>query len=400
MVCGEDLFNFWKLDALVADVTERPKAGEYLQRNRELTTRPGASRSSFYFDMISAHEMGRPEASETIWSLVLTFSCHYCSDPRDRVFGLIALADPESRRAFSPDYTKTAITVLLQLVEHHAQTTERRDLRDDFNRAHEIIGALGFGLDNLDIAAMCDRRRTDVRREDPFSGNIARREQFIREAHARSSYRLPRHLIPKKGLGHIIMMATSHCTVWKNEVGDIVAPLLRRPSTARQFGDSTRFDFSAGQESPSDGISLHTPGGSVVGLANKLIQPGDTLLLFESCHREEMFHSALVVRRYESAVAAIVGQCLVDWDVGTCQGGSGCVCRDATHITDEETCWKVLMSPEDLLLFIAQDLKLVHRRPSKFEVPMVDVSVNVDQSRERLRTRVTSEEFSSYAMAI
>jgi hypothetical protein len=56
------------------------------------------------------------------------------------------------------------------------------------------------------------------------------------------------------------------------------------------------------------------------------------------------------------------------------------------------------MSPEDLLVFIAQDLKSVHRQPIKWEVPMVDDSVDLEESMERLTTRVTSEEFSSYAI--
>jgi hypothetical protein len=68
-----------------------------------------------------------------------TFVSHSCSDPRDRVFGLLALADSECRDAFRPDYTKSATAVLLQLIEHHAETDKGDDSSTNFFWAHIII---------------------------------------------------------------------------------------------------------------------------------------------------------------------------------------------------------------------------------------------------------------------
>jgi hypothetical protein len=179
MACGEDLFNFWKLHSFVSDITETPEAVEYQQRIHELVT---VKRPSIYFDMIdiiALKDTGGPETIRdvwgTIWDLASTFADHYCSDPRDRVFGLLALADSESREALSPDYTKSATSVLLQLMEHHAKVAKRNDSRHDARCALDIIGAFGSSLDNPDIAAMWDRRRSALHDDDPFSDIIATR---------------------------------------------------------------------------------------------------------------------------------------------------------------------------------------------------------------------------------
>jgi hypothetical protein len=409
MVCGEDLFNFWKLHSFVSDITETPEAVEYQQRIHELVT---VKRPSIYFDMIdiiALKDTGGPETIRdvwgTIWDLASTFADHYCSDPRDRVFGLLALADSESREAFSPDYTKSATSVLLQLMEHHAKVAKRNDSRHDARCALDIIGAFGSSLDNPDIAAMWDRRRSALHDDDPFSDIIATRglgPLATRGVDSCSSGPLPRRLVPDMGSGHVVMDVESHCTAWKNDAGEFFVPLLRTPNKKRRFTKPIQHDFSTGKGSASDGIRLRTSDGSVVGLANKQIQPRDTIFLFEDA-TDGTFPNGLIVRKHSyemdgKIVAMIVGQCILDPDFSPCQGGSGCMCGDVTHASDKET-WKVLMSPEDLLVFVAQDLMMVHRQPSKFEVPMVDMSVDLERSIQRLTTRVTSGVFSSYAIA-
>jgi hypothetical protein len=400
MVCGESLFHFWELEAIIDDIRERPEERKlpdrYHRRNDEVKNR---GVPSWYLSRITNY----PRMSsyvEPIWDAVYAFASHYCSDPRDRVFGLLALADSESREAFSPDYTKSATAVLLQPVEHHAKDTKGNFSQYNFRFAHEIIGCFGLSPHDSDIAAMRDRRRTALHGEEPFSDITSTRDRppvVIRENDPSSSDPLPRRSIPDKGLDHVVMTTESYCTVWKNDEGEFFAPLLRAPSRPKSFNNPIRHDFSTGRGRASDGIRLRTPDGSVVGLANKQIQHGDTILLFESVVDSGMFLSALIVRRYGSNIATIVGQCVLDTDVAPCRGGSGCICGDVTHVPDKEA-WKILMSPEDLLVFIAQDLKLVHRQPAKFEVPMIDFSVDLEESKERLTTRVTSDEFSSYAM--
>jgi hypothetical protein len=388
MVCGKDLFHFWELEAIMNDVGGMPEPGEHPQRNGELAMR---ERPSFYFDMIVSHDM---TFSETIWSVMGTFVSHHCSDPRDRVFGLLALADPENREAFRPDYTKSATAVLLQVIEHHAETDKGEDSSDNFFWAHIIISAFALGPDNPDVASMRDRRRIAVHGQDIFSDiTIATRDSrplSVRENDPGSSGPLPWGLVDT-GSHHVVMDATWHCTVWKDGAGEFVVSL--------QSSNPSQRENATGQERIAGGMNLRGSDGSVVGLANKQMQHGDTILLFGSGVNEGFFHSALIVRRYSSTIATIVGQCIVDSDVKSCQGGSGCVCRDATHTSDNHT-WQALMSPEDLLVFVAQDLKSVPRQPSKYGMPVADVSVHPKQSVQRVTTKVTSEAFSSYARAV
>jgi hypothetical protein len=243
---------------------------------------------------------------------------------------------------------------------------------------------------------MRDRRRIEVHGPDPFSEiSIATRDLrplLIRENDPCSSGRLPQGLV---GMGprHVVLDATSHCTVWKNDAGEFVVPLQ---SSNKASGHSRR-KISTGHEITAGGINLRTPDGSDVGLANRQIRHGDTILLFESGVNKGIFHSALIVRRYGSTIATVVGQFIIDSDVKSCPGGSGCVCRDATHASGNEA-WQALMSPKDLLVFIAQDLKSVPRLPSHAGMPVMDVSVQPKRSIERVTTRVTSGEWSSYAM--
>jgi hypothetical protein len=333
LVCGKDLFHSWEIEAIMNDIGGMPEPGEYPQRTRELGMR---ERPSFYFDMIVSHDL---TFSKTIWSVMRTFVSHHCSDPRDRVFGLLALVDPEYREAFRPDYTKSATAVLLQVIEHHAEMDKGEDSSGNFFWARTIIAAFGLGPDEPDIASMRDRRRIAVHGQDPLSDiTIATRDLrpfSVRENDPCSAGRLPQGLVDT-GSRRIVLDAKWHCTVWKDGAGEFL-----------------------------------------VGF----------------------FHSALIVRRYSSTIATIVGQCILDSDVKSGQRGSGCVCRDGTHTSTNDT-WQALMSPEDLLVFVAQDLKSVPQLPSKYGMPVADVSVHPKQSIERLTTRVTSREFSSYAKSI
>lgn len=393
MVCGKDLFHFWELEAFADDISVTPGEDGYRQPRGDIHW----VFPSFYFESIALHRMG---TSDPIWDVVHTFSSHYCSDPRDRVFGLLALADSESREAFTTDYTKTPTMVLLQLLEHHAAMVKDEDCSGIFHEAHHIIGAFGLGPENQDISAMRDRRRTAAHDDGLIRNITATRNQkrlAIRENDSCHSCGLPRGPIPHTTFNHVVFDARLRCRVWKNDANEFVAPLRRRD------GSGTSHDFSTREEVEAEGIRLRTLDGSVVGLVDKQTQHGDTILLFKGGHIDNaIFRSGLIVRkrmcyRGGTFVATIVGQCIFNSDFILCEVCSDFWCNRATHFSDEER-WQVHMSPEDLLVFIAQDLKLVHRRPKKFEVPMVDLWVQLDQSRQRLSTRVTSEEFSSYAI--
>jgi hypothetical protein len=398
MVCGEDLFHLWELEAAFKDIlmARGPnRKGAYRTReNRMIIGRLGVM--SFYLEAITGHT--RAPVKMSIWELVCTFSSHYCSDPRDRVFGLLALADSKSRDVLRPDYTKSSAAVLLQLIEYQAENDKGRAritvYKVDFAWTRKVIGAFGFHSNNFDVAGVRDRRRTAVHGEEPFSAIVTSRNQQPLKKDACFPRRLSPVLDP--GSNHIALEAEAHCTVWKNDEGQLIAPLWR----SNKESSPIRNAFSAVEEDAADGIRLHTPDGSVIGLANKRIQPKDTILLFDDGN-DRMLSFGLIVRRFRerdgSFIATIVGQCFFNTDVSTCRGGYRCLCEGASHVSDKEA-WKVYMSPEDLLAFVAQDLKLVHRPPSELEVPMVDLSVDLEKNRDRVTTRVTSEEFSSYAI--
>jgi hypothetical protein len=154
MVCGEDLYRFWELEAIMNDVGWTNESGEYPQRRQELGSR---GQPSGYMKGIFTHNHMMKRGRLPIWSLLSSFGRYYCSDPRDRVYGLLALADSESREAFNPDYTKSVAEVFLQLVEHRVKIDNEDDSWEsihNFYWAHNIVCAFRFGPDNPDIAAM------------------------------------------------------------------------------------------------------------------------------------------------------------------------------------------------------------------------------------------------------
>jgi hypothetical protein len=398
MVCGEDLFHSWALQAILHDVLEEPEAEEYQHRLHQLGDW-GRRKPSFHFEMIDWDEA---PTRFSIWTHVYVFSGHYCSDPRDRVFGLLALADSKSRKAFSPDYTKSATVILLQLIKYQAEEHDAwRPIHEiEFTHTRDVVGTFGFDSDNSDIAAMRDRRRTAIYGEEPFPG----RNKWlpsIRENDPRHPRGLPSRLLSDLGSNHVVVEARFHYTVWRNDATEFVVHLYG----TRDPLQPVLHDFSTEQGGTADdGIRLHTPEGLVIGLANKQIRPGDTILLFGKIDSHDSdFPTGLIVRRYREwgrfVVATIVGQCIFDSDFGTYEGRRNYrMCSPSPRVSDKEA-WKVLMSPEDRLVFIAQDLNQVYRQPKKFKVPMIDISVQLEESKKRLTTRVTSEDFSSYAIA-
>lgn len=240
------------------------------------------------------------------------------------------------------------------------------------------MGAFGLGPGDRDVAAMRNRRQMAVREGDPCSGQA----QLGFSAIPKDSYR-------------ITMEVESYCKVWQDGMGQYAATLSGSNSQKRNLPTMPREECET--------MAIRTPSGVVAGLADKQIQPGNTLLFFRGANRS-IFHSGLVVRQtrhkgIDPAIATIVGQCLRITDIQVCSHGPSCTC-DGHHLmshSEEKSPWIVHMSPEDLLLFVAQDLKLEHRQPKKFEVPMVDVLVRWEESAKRLSTRVTHEPLSSYA---
>lgn len=111
------------------------------------------------------------------WELAHDYQASYCSDPRDRVFALLPLADLASRKMFQPDYTKSVVEIVLQLLRSKAKSDaedaedaaareEHFSIEFNFKTSHDIIGSFGLGPEDPDIAAML-KQRVSALHQDP-----------------------------------------------------------------------------------------------------------------------------------------------------------------------------------------------------------------------------------------
>ncbi|KAK4543071.1 hypothetical protein LTR36_005848 [Oleoguttula mirabilis] len=125
--------------------------------------------------------------------------------------------------------------------------------------------------------------------------------------------------------------------------------------------------------------------------------------------------AGLVVRKTEEGRYLIVGQAIFNPEIAPCTGspsnddgsgrdtrvnissGCGCSSGEEYHVKSDRK-WTVHFAPEDLLLFITQDLAFHDRPKEKDTALMVDLYVRPEEAAKRLRTRVTSSQFSSYAV--
>lgn len=162
----------------------------------------------------------------------------------------------------------------------------------------------------------------------------------------------------------------------------------------------------------------------MLAFADTRIEPGDTLLFFDKDEGSGpglavagMHIAGLIVRTVKDTLCVVIGQVIVDEGVRPCAGYSqseACHCSgdDSCLCTEGKTCecsaeglhesmackWEVYMSPEDLLLFLAQDMEARDRPVDEDVVPMADLYVRPDHTARRLKTSVTSEPLSSYAI--
>lgn len=391
MLCGKTLFHFWELGALADDVLNIQVSGsaDHLQ---DLEIRS----PSWYLWWLLESQENDQDAS--IWEHVSTYYASYCSDPRDRVFALLDISDSASRQAIRPDYTLSVTSLVLRLLGFKAKLDKQKDASTrayfivpyeyNFRDIHNVIGACGLGPRDPDVAVMLKKRLdadcNDVP-TDVSPSHLPQRPWSFESGH----------------LCRIVLDVKSHCKIWKNEAGEYIAPLSTRSTVRIEARRKGHFHQSSRAD---DATPLRNLNGTVVGLVPNHVQSEDTLLFFHDGNAR-MFHCGLIVRQskhdtHSSAVGMIVGQCIFSTDIEVCRGGQSCVClrrHPSPHIP-QNLRWQVHMAPEDLLVFIAQDLKLEHRTPKKFEVPMADVAVRWEESEKRLGTRVTCGPFSSYAV--
>lgn len=108
----------------------------------------------------------------SLWDQVHTYCDSHCSDPRDRAFGLLALADSSSE-SFYPEYTKSAVEVFLMLLEHEAFRPKASDdeVYIHMSQALVILGSFRLDSYDADIEQMLQLRRS-IDREESFDSNL------------------------------------------------------------------------------------------------------------------------------------------------------------------------------------------------------------------------------------
>lgn len=319
-----------------------------------------------------AHDASYTKNSTSIWDLVWKCKDFRCSDPRDRVFGLLSLERLQPYGAIRPDYSNSVTDVLLQLLDQKAMCDKGAKWDPfgwDFDHIRDVVERFGLSSESPNIATMRDQRRDVVDEEDLHSD----RTQLSLFANPNENSR-------------IVLTVRSHCKVWQNEIGQYIVPAERSNASWRE---NEHFEVEK-----SNARSLQTPAGHVVGLANKQIRSGDILLLFRIDGDRKIFPAGLITRPCDGKMHLIVGQFVVDDDIPICHNEASCAC-EGHHEGDGlgSSTWKVHMLPEDLLLFVTQDLNL---RPKQGSTPS-----RTERREERTRpltTRVISQPFSSYAM--
>lgn len=320
----------------------------------------------------------------SIWDLASTYYDYQCADPRDRVFSLLALLTKGPSGEIRPDYTKTALQVLLQLLDQQV-----RDVKHEYNQrfamteTSNIIG--GFHLGTLAVE-MADLLRS-------------------REAtHAASSPQSQEVVFDHQSQRRIILEAKWSCAVWEDEAGNMVTSLLREstPDTRIRGHD---FQYVQ-QQTEGTAVKIHNPLGKVVALADKNVKAGDRFLFFSN-EGPSAYPSyglcppfaGLVVRWMEPDIHIIVGQVVIDYGIRPCESPCSCVADTGKrrHGFEPEDWW-VYMSPEDLLLFVAQDMRSEVSSPRHAVGPAMELTVRREETAKRLITSVTTDAVSSYAI--
>lgn len=396
--CGDSSFRFEMFRSLEHDLRTKPDYGFY--RDIEIRT------PSWYMTMFMSSDL---DLDASIWDLFLIYASSHCSDPRDRVFGLLGLAEEASSQSIRPDYSKSHTQVLLQLLEEQAEVWEesavwaRRGDCHEMVDAHYSIGNYGSSADVPEIATMLQQRR--------LSHHNSRL----------SPTPMPHDLsCILKSQRRIAINVHAHCTLRRDPAGAWIAPLVWKMPSGKE-SQLPGHDFRVDRNGSGNAIQLHDPNGSMIALADTSSLPGDVLLFFDDFRPLAPMMvpvAGLIVRRVEGRMHSVVGQFISDYGVRPCPiirerdyiAGN----RDFYHDSSEDAAcecggdeelhgshamrWKVYMSPKDLLLFITQDMKIKRRLPGKDVAPITELSMWPEQTAERLATSVTDEPFSSYVV--
>lgn len=335
----------------------------------------------------------------SLWENVVNFKDHACYDLRDRVFALLDLSERQDLR---PDYLKSATQVLLQLLEqetHSHGDSGTSDSRNpcDMTQAFELVKSFRLSPETPEIAGMLEQRRL-AHRSQIIPTNLEHHPDLI--GNLERSRRIP-------------MSVQSYCTITRNDAGVWTAPMVQRRPHVYNFGH----DFGYVERNvKDDAISVRTPAGATVALTDTKTRPGDIILFLTDPDADEEKPPVvgLIVRPTDRDIYLVVGQAILNSGAQPCMGyrisdpcscGEKDACSCASRLCREceaelgphyrpGTGFTVHMAPEDVLLFVAQDMGDQGRPHSADDMPVL---VRPEHTVGRLTTSVTSHKLSSYA---
>ncbi|KAK5107431.1 hypothetical protein LTR62_001292 [Meristemomyces frigidus] len=399
MACGDEIFPLAAFHALYRDSNE---AVENIIRGLPYGTNNhrGWAATSWYMDtLLTQVRLGTlaEVGTESIAELVFTFAEWQCFDARDRLFALLAMADDSSVSGITPDYTQSTVSVLLRLLKQICIAGVFSSVTDKDIGMEElfvIISAFRLEASQHEIAALliarlCHRSPSQV----PYSQLVP-----VAEPPEQERVRIP-------------VRIQSFVSIQDDEDGKLWAPLYRNEEEVYPaewaLGLRTAFRQACQQAQDSSG-KIHSRG-ETLAIATGSVKAGDIALYFgnnKNDRSKKHFASlhtpcaGLVLRQTSSERYLIVGQIIFDLDVEplphALRPEAG---RDkATGPSDPpDVVWEVHFAPEDLLLFIVQDLAY-HQTPREHNRPtMLDCAVRPESTVKRLQTSVTADIFSSYA---
>lgn len=319
------------------------------------------------------------------------------------------MADNKSQRIW-PDYTKSSFNVLLDFLDHASSARAVGDLynMDDVLR---IIGSFRLGPDAPRVSELLQQRR------ECWSKTAARRSVKIA-----SSTRNPHRL-------HIEVQ--SHCQISRSLTGTLVAPLseaearmeLQKLEPGKYspwcYGVDDAFQ-SAIKESPRTAALIYSRE-KVAALVDVKAEGGDWLLFFgpngpRDAGLQTPIAGLLVRSTAQLDQYRIIGQAIYNprfSPCGPCRNREQCICvlKDEADVKDdrklrvmdsspafENPKWTVHLTPEDLLAFVAADLRF--QLPLKEEngrAPVMELYVAPEESLKRLKTSATTSDTQSYA---
>ena len=304
--------------------------------------------------------------------LVANYTDYGCVDTRDSVFALLYLSrdDALSTKTIRPDYTKSAFEVLLQLLDQKAYGVE-----DHAKVSYRVLSAMKMVLSIVGGFHL-----------GPLAAEIANDLQLRRLAHAAPTPSSQELVFDHHDRRHVGLHTDVCCRVWEDEAGSLSTSLLvgETPSTQTQTQDS-RSQYVE-RYMKSVGVEIKNPLGTVVAFGDNKVKAGDILLFFDDLGPS----GGLIVRPIKHDFHMFVGQVVLSHEIQTCSG------IDPESFDRENNDWLVCMSPLDLVLFVAQDMK--SEISSSKVGPVMKRTVCLEESAKRLTTNVTSGLDSSFAI--